>query len=247
MDVMDIMHIHHEYYAHPTQSQNRMALIAIEFEWVRDPKGYHLAETGRSKTVRIVRNGTGKGPEHLPPFHPLASTDLLFAVFANGATTAEGALDFVTRYGPLTWDGCGAMGDQLNLVTFHAELMREVLRVWAGKQKEPHIPFRPSSQKSSRPLRVDPHYTGPSSYLNAAVIWDPAAKSLKWKFRPNTLLDALWLQLGRALTSATEFRQCEHCRQFFTAGRGTGRRFDAKFCSDEHRIAFNSQKRSREK
>jgi len=34
---------------------------------------------------------------------------------------------------------------------------------------------------------------------------------------------------------------------FFEAGRGTGRRLDAKFCSDEHRIAFNSLKRSREK
>ena len=60
------------------------------------------------------------------------------------------------------------------------------------------------------------------------------------------LLDALWLQLGQALTVSAKIRQCEHCGNWFEAGRGTGRRLDAKFCSDEHRIAFNSLKRSKE-
>jgi hypothetical protein len=224
-----------------------MAHIAIELEWPRDPEGYRLIETGRPKTLRIVRNGAGKGPEHHPLFHPLASTDLLFGVFANNATTAEGALDFVTRYGPLTYDGWDAMGDEVDRVTHDAERMREVLKVWVGKQKKLQIPFRPSSKRTGKPLIIHPHDTGPSSSLNAAVVWDPATKALKWEFRSNTLLDALWLQLAQALTSATNFRQCEKCDRFFTAGRGTGRRLDAKFCSDEHRIAFNSEKRSREK
>ncbi len=222
-----------------------MARIAIELDWARDPKGYRLAETGRPKMLRIVRNGAGQDPENLAYFQPLASTDSLFEVFANIATTPEGALEFVRRYGPLTPDGWDS-GDQVYLVTSQAERMREILRVWAKKKNHLHMPRR--SQKSfGLPIRVHPDDTGPSSSLEAKVFWDPLDKTLKWELRPRTLLDALWLQFGQALTSGIQIRQCEHCGDFFEAGRGTGRRLDAKFCSDEHRIDFNSLKRSREK
>jgi hypothetical protein len=229
-----------------------MAQIAIELDWARDPKGYRLVEIGRSKELRIVRIGTGHGPKNLPLFQPL-STDLLFRIFANIATTPEGALDFVQRYGPLTgWDG-----DIVSEVTFQAEYMRGVLEVWAGKQKHPdrslaalvsgrHMRVAPKQVGPHR-LVVSPYDTGYSSSLNAKVVWDPFAKALKWELRPATLLDALWLQLGQAVTSEAHFQQCEHCGEFFVAGRGTGRRLDAKFCCDEHRIAFNSLKRSKEK
>ena len=228
-----------------------MAQIAIELDWARDPKGYRLVEIGRSKELRIVRIGTGHGPKNLPLFQPL-STDLLFRIFANIATTPEGALDFVQRYGPLTgWDG-----DIVSEVTFQAEYMRGVLEVWAGKQKHPdrslaalvsgrHMRVGRGQVGPGKPLVVSPYDTGSSSSLNAKVIWDPFAKALKWELRPASLLDALWLQLGQALTADVQFRKCEHCTEFFVAGRGTGRRLDAKFCSDEHRIAFNSFKRSR--
>ncbi len=222
-----------------------MARIAIELDWTRDPKGYRLAETGRPKMLRIVRNGTGKGLENFPPFQPL-STDSLFEIFANIATTAEGALNFVRRYGPLTAEGWDA-GEPVSLVTFHAEYMREVLRVWAGKRKQLRIPIRRSQKAAGLPLVVHPDDAGPSSSLDAKVVWDPLVRTLKWELRPKALLDALWLQLGQALTSDVQIRQCEHCGDWFEAGRGTGRRQDAKFCSDEHRIAFNSLKRSREK
>jgi hypothetical protein len=79
-----------------------MTRISIELDWPRDPKGYRLAETGYPKQLRIAPNGTKKS---LPSFQPLASTDTLFEIFANIATSPEGALDFVQRYGPLTWDG----------------------------------------------------------------------------------------------------------------------------------------------
>jgi hypothetical protein len=206
-----------------------------------------LAEAERPKLLRIVRNGTGHGPKDLVPCRPLASTDLLFKIFANTATTPVGALDFVARFGPLTPEGWDARhGDQVSLVTFNAEYMRELLRVWAGKQKEPHFTTRPTTVSPRRPLAVQPHDTGPSSSLNARVAWDHATKSLKWELRPTSLLDALWLQLAQSLTSGAQFRQCEHCGEFFVAGRGTGRRVDAKFCSEEHKIAFHSLKRSRE-
>jgi hypothetical protein len=185
--------------------------------------------------LRILRNGTGHRPHDYQPCRPLDSSDLLFKIFANVATTPQGVLDFVQRYGPLTHQGWSAAhGDPVNVIMFNADHMRQVLRSWAGEKRPPNLP-------------IGPLQTPPSSSLDAMIVWDHVAKSLKWELRPKTFLDALWLQLGQALTAGAQIRQCEHCGDWFEAGRGTGRRLDAKFCSDEHRIAFNSLKRSREK
>jgi hypothetical protein len=214
-----------------------MARIPIEFEWSRDPKGYRFVETKLPKMLCVVRNGTGHGLKDLQSYWPLAKTDTLFGIFANMATSPEGVLEFVRRFGPLTWDGFDAKkGDPVNLVMFNADHMRQVLRIWNGGQKQ-----------TQTQLPVGPYQAAPSVSLNAMVVWDPAAKALRWKVCPNTLLDALWLQLGQALTAGVQIRECEHCGEWFYTGRGTDRRLDAKFCSDEHRIAFNSLKRSREK
>ena len=211
-----------------------MSRIAIEFEWVRDPKGYRLAETGRPKMLRVVRKGTGNKPEDFQLFRPLAS-DLLFKIYANLAKTPNGVLEFVSRFGSLTYEGWDpTKGEPVTSVMRDADHMRQVLGFWDGDQKQQRL-FGP------------PPTTGPGSSLDAMVIWDPAAKALKWELRPKSLLDALWLQLGQSLTTGAQIRQCEHCGDWFEVGLGTGRRLDAKFCRDEHRIAFNSLKRSREK
>jgi hypothetical protein len=61
--------------------------------------------------------------------------------------------------------------------------------------------------------------------------------------RAQTLLDAIWLQLADALSVNAEIHRCLQCEMWFPAGRGFGRRQDAKFCSAEHQILFNNQKR----
>lgn len=210
-----------------------MSRIAIEFEWAMDPKGYRLAETGRPKMLRVVRNGTGNKPEDLRLFRPLAS-DLLFKIFANLARTPDGVLELVSRFGSLTYEGWDpTKGEPVNWVMRDADQMRQVFRFWDGDREQSRL--------------FGPPFIGPGSSLDAMVVWDPAAKALRWELRPKSLLDALWLQLGQALTTGVQIRQCEHCRDWFKVGQGTGRRLDAKFCCDEHRIAFNSLKRSREK
>jgi len=182
-----------------------------------------------------VRNGKGHGPKDVQQYRPLAVTDSLFQIFANTATRPEGVLDFVRRFGPLTWDGGDPkIGEDVNLVISNAHHMRQLLSYSSGNQKGQYFPSSP--YQASR-----------SSSIEAQVIWDPASEGPKWELRPSTLLDALWLQLGQALTAGAQIRQCEHCGNWFEAGRGTGRRLDAKFCCDEHRTAFNSLKRSREK
>jgi hypothetical protein len=219
-----------------------MAQLVIEFDWVRSPEGYDLKEGADS--TRVVRKGKGHAPENKGKGHapenfehrrPLSSTDSLFRVFLNMATTPTGVLEFVRRYGPLTWDGWDEKkGDDVRLVISNAKHMRQVLLYFSGNEKRPH-------------LAASRHQATQSASINAQVIWDPVTMAPKWELRPNTLLDALWLQLGQALTSGGRIMQCQHCGNWFEAGRNMGRRLDAKFCCDEHRTAFNSLKRSREK
>jgi hypothetical protein len=209
-----------------------MPQLVIRFEWGRDPKGYRLLATGGQ--LRVVRNGKGHSPKDLEPCQPLSLTDSLFRIFANTCTTPDRVLDFVQNYGPLTWDGWdAAKGDIVRLVMHHADHMRQLFGRSAGKIKRPDL--------------SGPFTMGVSSYLEAAVVWDSVMRTAKWELRPNTLLDALWLQLGQALTVGAQIRQCEHCGIWFEAGRGTGRRAGAKFCCPEHKIAFHSLMRSKEK
>lgn len=37
---------------------------------------------------------------------------------------------------------------------------------------------------------------------------------------------------------------CQHCREIFPVGPGTGRRLDAIFCSNDHRVRYHSLKRT---
>jgi hypothetical protein len=200
-------------------------LPIIDFAWTRDPKGYRL--TDPKPLRRVVRNGPN-GSE--VSCRALSGEE--FRIFASIATSDTSLLDFVQWYGPLTWDGLDATkGDIVELVMHHARAMRELLTATAERHS-------PSSDGG-------PVYVGSDSTVRAAVVWDPASKSLRWCFRPHTLLDALWLQFGQAVTRGARLRTCEHCGTWFETGAGTGRRADARFCSDEHRIAFNSLKRSK--
>lgn len=80
--------------------------------------------------------------------------------------------------------------------------------------------------------------------LSASLAPDPTTGAWKLRLEPPSLLDAIWLQLGQAITSDADLRLCALCGNPFEAGGKSGRRADAKFCSDECRINYNSLKRS---
>jgi hypothetical protein len=81
--------------------------------------------------------------------------------------------------------------------------------------------------------------------IQKSLIWDPAEKRVVWQSRTLSLYDSLWAQLIQAATRGDQLRECEYCSAWFEVGIGTGRRADAKFCSNEHRAAFNNRARSR--
>ena len=155
------------------------------------------------------------GPQK--PYRPLEDFPALLRVFASVQKTPAGVLDFIEKFGRLTHD---PKGEAVPTVIGWIKLMEKRLMQVAGRQEDL-----------------------PRNNLEAHLVTD--RDGIHLEFRPSTLIDALWLQLGQELSGGTEILRCIHCHQMFRAGPGTGRRADATFCCDEHRIRFNSLARSR--
>jgi hypothetical protein len=226
--------------------------IKIDFEWRRDPKGYRLldAETPRSRVdnpdlimfpesllslavasqQRVVRRGGA-----LEFYRPLDDFESLYKTFAKTAKSPEGVLEFIEKFGPLTERGLEpTQGDDVSYVIEHANSMHALLSLHAtGNKKDLVSQIGPIGIQLSR--------------IDVALVGDRINESLKLHLGVRSLLGALWLQFGQALSSGARLRLCQQCGDLFETGPGTGRRLDAKFCSDEHRVAFNSLKRKQEK
>jgi hypothetical protein len=246
-----------------------VAEILIDFEWWRDPRGtgYVLYEWRGieplvnfnrpmdASTLSILEQeqlwglvyhpygitvlGPSERPLHvgrdsfnpgeLQPYRPLDCFKALYAEFAK-ITTPEDVLHFVERFGPLTKEGLkGGIGELVNGVITHAEKMRMTLAHSASRNWQSTV----SISEHSNP------FTGLQVYLDT----DPAEPALRLRLAPASLLDALWLQAVQELSRGATVRQCRHCGQWFETGGQTGRRIDAKFCCDQHRISYNSLKR----
>ncbi len=188
-----------------------------EFIWTRDLKGYRLWDSGK----RVVASGVKQ-----ESYKPFERHENLFGQFASIPKTPEGVLDFVTKFGPLTRDGLKARGEDVAAVLEAAKSMAGLLQATEGRQSP--------SQLSSRRRSI--HLT-----LQSA---NPASGHLL-TIVPDTLLDGMWLQLAVALSGDAQLLRCIQCGAWFAAGASFGRRRETKFCSDEHRILYNSLKRSR--
>ena len=196
-------------------------LPLIQFNNWRDREGYRLENTGRV----IVRNGKRK--DNFDVLSPLKN-EALYGEFANTSISAEGLLKFVECHGPLTERG-NDQGEIVHQVLWHAERMRDALKL-----------------RSLQRLRRgrDTGFGFPFVPLRAGISWEPP-NGLRWVIRPNSLVDGLWLQFGQAITRGVRIQACVHCGQWFEVGYPSRRRLDSKFCSDEHRVQYNSRQRSK--
>ena len=224
-----------------------MAQLLIDFDWWRDPKRYRVVDVPLPKgrlvpiplgfrvrpdawerargSAQLIRRRGGE----LEPYRPVDRWPDLFKVFASIATTPEGVLDFIERYGPLTQAGLDPRkGDDVSVVMAHAETMADLLVDVSEGDTDLIV--------GSQGL--------PLTDIEVALVMDPASKMPRLEMVPKSLLSALWMQFGQSISPGANIRRCQHCRALFEAGVGTGRRKDAKFCSDEHRITFNSLKRT---
>jgi hypothetical protein len=244
-----------------------MAKVAIGFSWRRAASGYRLIGPDDSHNIGLIGGlqdgipeegfimgfreimGVDRFREHLEKpqwrssqriipnlpcgqiekYEPLERFPRLFAYFASIPKTPEGLLDFVNKYGPLSHYGAFVHDDPKSVK-------------WGGDVVEYFLDMaRIMEQMLSSPdLKKDVPVAGVAAKLSP----DPIDGSVRLKLEVDNLASALWLQCAQHLSSGTNLRRCQRCNTWFEVGIGTGRRLDAKFCSDEHRILFNSRRRS---
>jgi hypothetical protein len=234
-----------------------LSQFLIDLDWYRDRAGYALraAEESRSMPAQPAQGATllasapitiavPRRPERiirrggeLMPYRPLDKYERLYAVFAKDAVTPPGALEFVEKFGPLTRHGLNQNeGDDVRNIIAHATQIGRLLDAFErGNKAEIERTLGPKG----RELRGSP-----LSSIEVTLAFDPAEHAPKLQFTAPNLLMALWFQVGQSLASGTAVRRCQHCNVLFEVGPGAGRRLDAKFCSDNHRIEFNSRKRT---
>jgi hypothetical protein len=202
-----------------------MAQLLVDFVPLLDPLGYRRVLSPAFGCEVIRRNGRG----NLQNGQPLRGDE--YRRFASTARDAEGALAFVRCYGAFTpITGHGALGEPVSSITKEAGAMSGLLTAIASAPR----PFPGKLRNLLSRLMGFSVWT--------EMVWDSKGAAPVWRFRPNTLRDALWLQFGQAVTAGIRVRSCLRCGTWFEAG--TDRRADAKFCSDAHRMSFNSLKRT---
>jgi hypothetical protein len=233
---MDIFFIHHKP-SHMT--------FHIEFEWQVDQAGYDWVE-GKARQsqprseetiVDVVYSALLlPPPDHIVPrggqlksYRPLEAVPNLFRIFSKLATTPHGLLEFVNRYGPMLPNGNRAEGEDALTGLAAAQEMATILETYPRDPKR-GLSYLGNGQGWSR--------------IDVYLAFNSATARPYFVFKPPCLLNALWLELGQFVTGDAQVRECFLCGEWFETGPGTRRRADARFCSDQHRIDYNSLKRT---
>jgi hypothetical protein len=239
-----------------------MSLLSIRLDWQKDSAGYELADHGK-RGFYVV----GKGGD-LVPFRPLEGNDVVFTAFAKVNSPAT-LLNFVSHYGLLEEPACERpfdtetrQGYVLGGEFFHFDEEAGGLKLRptgeaapSGERVSDHLEtaalFRRVMTGGAEALRRDPLLTAVKEAIwKTAELGELTAEvDSKQGFRlaiaVNSLLAGLWLQLAQGVLGHRSFNTCRSCGSIFEVGVTFGRRADAKFCSDAHRIEFNSHKRSK--
>ena len=204
-----------------------MPNLTLDFTWYRDPKGYRLIAAKASK-LRPGQSWPDGRPSDVQPAR----------IVRNGGE--------LQSYRPRLDDGVfsatlldrflavKAEDDVLGFVETFGPLTHEGLR-----RKGDVVPAVIDEAQEMAAV-LNGRISGVPLKFNAHIITD--TDGLRLKVWPASLLDALWLLIAQS--GRDRFRQCSQCRISFIIGSGH-RRADARFCSDECRIKFNSLKRSR--
>jgi hypothetical protein len=226
-----------------------MASLKVDFELRLDSKGYQMLDARWPTREEAFARGISGEPMpreiklpqriarlggKLEVVGRLETYGTLYEIFARTARTKDGLLRFIQKFGSLRECGLDSeAGDSVEDGVAQAKLMHGLLTAYTTRTKRALL-----STVRQNEVRI--------SKIDVSLFVDRPTESFKLRLSVRCLMDGLWLQFAQATSSGANLQQCLHCNELFQIGPGTGRRLDAKFCSDKHRVAFHSKKRSEE-
>jgi hypothetical protein len=217
------------------------------FSWHRVSSGYCV---NRSKVTRRERIFANDGLQ--VRYFPFANADNLFAIFARLKSKSD-LLAFVHNFGPPTHRGFdkNTREPEPKLEKIEVDDRYVCDRAGAGEDVEADLTeaawFQWCLANSGNPSRIRSIIEARTlNFTLLRVIPGSSPEAgLELRITPPDFLAALQFQLFQKLSGDAVGKFCPHCGEWFEVGPGSDRRFDAKFCSDRHRVLFNSAKRSR--
>lgn len=134
------------------------------------------------------------------------------------------------------WDAYQT-GDRNNLVAPTTKLARNRSRF--GLRPGFHPDDSDVAVEAMRAIQeiVDQNLAG---RVNARFLAQEASQIPKVTLQPQSLLGAIWLQFAAAVDARKKFASCQHCGAPFEISLAqTGKRSDARFCSDRCRVGYH--------
>jgi hypothetical protein len=242
-------------------------LQGISLEWWRDARGYRLEEEQGTRFRDPTREPPlgGVNPPYdaasafnfpegwwaaqpkIPgrivraggrqiSYRPIEMLDQIFNAYINTEPTPQGLLGFINRFGPFTRFGLDEnFGESVEFAINNLNYTTDLIEAFGKTDK--------ADQRRALATQLGPDGLVTPS-IKVRVLFDEQTQTLRTEHVVQDLASALWLRLLEIQASDIVMRKCGHCGAWFTAGMGTGRHLNARFCTDEHRIAFNSLKRT---
>jgi hypothetical protein len=181
---------------------------AFEFWW--DVFGTYRLEKRKGLSYLACGDGHSRGIGKARRYAPLREQAGLFRTFADLPENPNAILEFATKFGHL--GGHGA---------------REPITFWVDEIRSMHASIKPKHMKAVEAM-VNARLNG----VRVGVVQDESTDRLQLRFRPQNLLEAMWLQFAGSLGTDLDLFRCsrESCGHWFERAPQAKRR-TAVYCS----------------
>ncbi len=218
----------------------------FHFDWYVDQHGYEEVvyergvERGAERRAALsAKEGKyirGKGGP-LRAYRPLEDFPGLHRRFAELPMDTPAILEFVHMFGLLGSSSSESWLGEEDLSYWHGSItsMRHMVHALDVGERD----------RNEACEWFNIHMNAVPPHRPQVSVWIKYGPGLRAQSRmvPSTLLGAMYLQMLDELTGRPSFKKCKWCPNWFSYGRGTGRRETKEFCSDRCRVAWNREKK----
>lgn len=208
-------------------------MIDIDFRW-QTAGAYEWGEVQGAKILRPI--GARRHAVH--PFKSMGNKPL-YVRFAELDGSEQSCLDFAAAHGPLTEERSGE-AETLDGWKREIRKMKGAMRT-LGAQDD----VKGGILRNNRRNVIAPLPSISVTLVPGDVDADGKTGRPKLLLGPKTLLDAMYLQLGKFVAGDGTLRACKQCGGWFECGATESRRSIALFCSEKCKNRFHYLERAK--